>query len=622
MLLFASGTDWYPLLPLSVWQQQASSTSDRNEEQVGIAIALPMEPTVYVSRADFSFASAAGTTSGMLSLSFDLALTPRGRGAYKRSTSFSLVLYKLDRPKWGFRAALDKYYALHPSVFGPTRTVRKQGNWLPFQSTVDIQNHSDFGFVFQEGGSGGTAAQIMNTEGCGIFPYIEPHVIHWPINGSGPCHTGESWSNWTANISGCATWSEVYQSVIDCVAHPAAYNTSATGGALPILCNEIDSSALFGPSRERWFFRPENVPWNQGAMLYPALNTAMVHDRRSRVAQLTNQISSFYASAANGNYSISGVYIDSTQGFGAPFLLNYKPEALAYTKQPPVWDSRGGAAVLNAQDYLDFLTNLSVSLRTKYGHRLFGNAMYMLPQVQFATAFDIAGIETGWDAAAQSPASAQDMAFVRAMSAAKPYLYLMDTSFADWTIDDTAAYHDVCLLRGIWPGFFSANAFGNLYWSQPALYNRDRPVFKHYVPLLRRINYAGWRAVPHAQVHGDFCGGAGQVATVERWGGPSASSFTSNMSGPHARPQLLWTVRCETHLHRQPLATESRSAPPSLEIEAAALGIEDGVHACEVLSNGWGGASSRARPLLRVRNGTGWLASLPLRVNATLLLAC
>ena len=34
---------------------------------------------------------------------------------------------------------------------------------------------------------------------------------------------------------------------------------------------------------------------------------------------------------------------------GAPYLLNYKPKALAQTRQPPVWDSRGGAAVLNAQ---------------------------------------------------------------------------------------------------------------------------------------------------------------------------------------------------------------------------------------------------------------------------------
>jgi hypothetical protein len=65
--------------------------------------------------------------------------------------------------------------------------------------------------------------------------------------------------------------------------------------------------------------------------------------------------------------------------------------------------------------------------------------------------------------------------------------------------------------RGIWPGFFSANAFGNLYWSQPKLYNRDRPVFRHYVPLLRRINYAGWRATPYARMRG---GGGGLAAAV------------------------------------------------------------------------------------------------------------
>eukprot|EP01043_Picozoa_sp_COSAG02_P045844 COSAG02_NODE_4232_length_5607_cov_1.383805_2_plen_622_part_00 len=616
------GADWYPLLPL--WRQPEASVNSQNVEEVGIAIALPMEPTVYVSRAEFSYSSSSGTLSGMLSLSFDLALTPRARGFYDRATSFSLVLYKLDAPKWGFRTALDKYYAIHPSVYGPSLTVRNQGNWLPFQSTVDVQNHSDFGFAFQEGGSGGTAAQTMNAEGCGIFPYIEPHVIHWPINGSGPCHTGEAWSNWTANTSGCVRWSELNQSVMDCVAHPATYNTSATGGALPILCNEIDSSALYGPSRERWFFRPENVPWNQGAMLYPALNTALLQDRRSRVAQLMAQIENFYASAVDGNYSLAGIYVDSTQGFGAPFLLNYKPAALAYTKQPPVFSTSGGAAVLNAQDYLDFLTNLSVSLRENYGHRLFGNAMYMLPQIQFATAFDIAGIETGWDPATKSPASPQDMAFVRAMSAAKPYLYLMDTSFAHWTVDDTAAYHDVCLLRGIWPGFFSANAFGNLYWSQPALYNRDRPVFKHYVPLLRRINYAGWRPVPHAHVHGGICGSVSQVATVERWGGPSASSSplpTNTSARPYAHPHMLWTVRCETPVNHRILAT-SPDDPPSLEIEAAALEIADGLHTCEVLSNGWKLPSKMGQVVLHVSHGVGRIANLPLRANMTLLLVC
>ena len=57
-------------------------------------------------------------------------------------------------------------------------------------------------------------------------------------------------------------------------------------------------------------------------MLYPGLNTKLMADNRSRVSQLTATVAAFYAAAAQGNYSISGVYIDSTQGFGAPCELS------------------------------------------------------------------------------------------------------------------------------------------------------------------------------------------------------------------------------------------------------------------------------------------------------------
>jgi hypothetical protein len=87
----------------------------------GLAIALPMEPTAYVSRAEFAYGPAspspsaaaaaaasaaaaeqqgdsqsqAAAAEGLLSLEFDLALTPRASGRYNRSTSFSLLLYHL-----------------------------------------------------------------------------------------------------------------------------------------------------------------------------------------------------------------------------------------------------------------------------------------------------------------------------------------------------------------------------------------------------------------------------------------------------------------------------------------------------------------------------------------------
>jgi hypothetical protein len=239
----------------------------------------------------------------------------------------------------------------------------------------------------------------------------------------------------------------------------------------------------------------------------------------------------------------------------------------------------------------------------------------------------VAGIETGWDQQTQTPGTPWYMAFVRAMSAAKPYLYLMDADFQAFGEGAVAAYHDVCLLRGIWPGFFSANAFGNLYWSQPALYNRDRPVFKHYVPLLRRINKAGWRPTTHARLAdsavGELGGGGAGGAppapvTVERWGGM-----------PAAGGDLMFTLRAELHpASRRSFGSRAlalAAAGPgtkTLEVDAAALDIADGTHTCAVLSNGWGErGDGGSRVSLVVAAGKGQV-QLQLRENATLLLSC
>ena len=45
----------------------------------------------------------------------------------------------------------------------------------------------------------------------------------------------------------------------------------------------------------------------------------------------------------------------------------------------------------------------------------------------------------------------------------------MDAPFDDWGLEETRRYHDLCLLRGIWASFFSANAFGSLYFDNKTL---------------------------------------------------------------------------------------------------------------------------------------------------------
>ena len=46
---------------------------------------------------------------------------------------------------------------------------------------------------------------------------------------------------------------------------------------------------------------------------------------------------------------------------------------------------------------------------------------------------------------------------------------------------------------------FSHNAADNPYWQKPKWYNRDRPLFKKYIPLIRRVAEAGWQPVTNGE---------------------------------------------------------------------------------------------------------------------------
>jgi hypothetical protein len=77
----------------------------------------------------------------------------------------------------------------------------------------------------------------------------------------------------------------------------------------------------------------------------------------------------------------------------------------------------------------------------------------------------------------------------------------MNTHFPAWGKELTGKFMKRCLAYGMFPGFFSANASTGHYFSQPALYNRDREVFKKYVPLCKRVAEAGWQPVTKARAN-------------------------------------------------------------------------------------------------------------------------
>ena len=93
----------------------------------------------------------------------------------------------------------------------------------------------------------------------------------------------------------------------------------------------------------------------------------------------------------------------------------------------------------------------------------------------------------------------QELRYRRAACADKPYCFLMNTDFSKFTHEMVEKYMKRSLVFGMFPGFFSANAASGRYFSNPSLYERDRNLFKRYLPFIQQATAEGWEPVTYAK---------------------------------------------------------------------------------------------------------------------------
>ncbi len=117
-----------------------------------------------------------------------------------------------------------------------------------------------------------------------------------------------------------------------------------------------------------------------------------------------------------------------------------------------------------------------------------------------APSLDVLGTETDWNPGGTwRPMSDAELLYRRAMCKGKPFCFLMNTRFENFPQELVEKYMKRCLAYGMFPGFFSADASGGHYFTRPQLYNRDRPLFRRYVPLCKRVAEAGWEPITQAR---------------------------------------------------------------------------------------------------------------------------
>jgi hypothetical protein len=158
---------------------------------------------------------------------------------------------------------------------------------------------------------------------------------------------------------------------------------------------------------------------------------------------------------------------------------------------------------------------------------------------------DVLGTETDWLRDGRyAPAPVAQMDLWRTMAGGKPYLLLMNTDYDVFGPAMVEKYFQRALFYGMWPGFFSHNASENPYWQNPKWYERDRPLFKKYLPLIKRVAEAGWQPVTHATSDN-------AAILVERFGPDAAGTVYFTVFNDTAREQG-GMVKCDFKALRLP----------------------------------------------------------------------
>ena len=392
-----------------------------------------------------------------LFLAYDIGLVPEKPVARLRFCKFTF------EPKWGFRAALARYYEILPVHFR-SRTP-EQGLWMPFARISDVNDWQDFGFKFKEGNN---ETAWDDNHGITTFRYTEP--MTW--------------------------WMSMAKEMPRTVENALAEARRLAGEKADPRARAFLSSG-FHDQKGDFPARLQDTPWCNGAVW--SINS--MPNIKGDITDFKNkwnpaQREKLYGPNAKGH--LDGEYIDSSEGYVTD-ELDFRREHFAAADTPLTFerDSRK-VAVFRGLISFEYARAVANDVHAM-GKLMMANSTphhlcWLAPQL------DVMGTETNWNPGGKwQPMSDSDMLYRRSLCKGKPFCFLMNTRFEEFSHELVEKYMKRSLAYGMFPGFFSHNASQGHYFTRPELYERDRPLFKKYVPLCKRVAEAGWEPITLAR---------------------------------------------------------------------------------------------------------------------------
>ncbi len=448
----------------------------------GVALGIDMAHPAFF-RAGFN----AGTRE--LFLAYDIGLAPGKPSAHLRFCKF-----RFDGGQQ-FRGALTRFYELFPEQF--RRRIARQGLWMPFARISDVNDWQDFGFRFKEGNN---ETAWDDAHDILTFRYTEP--MTW-------------WMSMAKEL-------------------PRSLDAAlAEARRLADEKADVRARALFisGYHDETGQFtaRLLDTPWCNGAVWsinsMPGIAGDVTDFKNKWNPELRNRLYGPSAKAA-----LDGEYIDSSEGYVTD-ELDFRRDHFSAAETPLTFSLDGRkVAIFRGLIVFEYARALARDIHAMDKYMMANSTPHNL--CWLAPLLDVLGTETNWNPGGTwRPMSDADLLYRRTLCKGKPYCFLMNTAFEDFSHDLVERYMKRCLAYGMFPGFFSHNASQGHYFTRSELYERDRDLFKRYVPLCRRVAEAGWEPITGA--HTD-----NERVYVERYGRRYLTVFNDTNRPQNARITL------------------------------------------------------------------------------------
>lgn len=394
------------------------------------------------------------------------------------SATVKFATWEFD-PSAGMRQAVSDFYKMHPGSFRDELLPRniEHGNWfIKNLSTYLVPNSQDFGFKFNQHNISQGSLQYDEASGILDTHYVHPTELFMSI----------------ANLGGNPTYSQVVGR-LDALASGSYVDPSDPSAGTT--AQTIQNSAVKDSNG--------NYVYHTGALWSPTFARFLMNPapgipgRNAYYDQWTNPaIQSYLTTGTMDGIMFDNVEASYWSSAAVKTKIDYSHAHFAAMQTPLVHDKSGRVGIcyeMAIWEYLNAIRN-DISTRSKFLVVQANGASYsttfLVPKLHLTGGEQTWDYPSGWH-----PANEAALLRFRAQAGRKPVAFLQEMDdISSWTEAMTTKYLARCAAFGILPSIYNGGAdpASPKYFDEADSFERDRHLFRTYMPVIKKLSQAGW----------------------------------------------------------------------------------------------------------------------------------